>query len=191
MNKLNTLLNQDNVKVLGFPAFAGLTPDVEENKATIFVSTLPAAQMLDKGIKQYYAPVIPRFSKFYTTKDVLDADLDLNTVDVQEVEEIQSDDPVVIVTQHQATIDVLQSIYTNVNAVITGNASVSDVKNKNVVGVLPPFLVSECARFKAYSIEDYNSATDNDLDSDQIAQRLITNKTIKVTINKTIKEKRI
>lgn len=182
MTKLNTLLEDKNVKVLGFPAFAGLTPNAQENESTVYVSTLPAAQMLAKGVNSYYAPVIPRGSRFNTSEDVKNADLDLNLVTVSTVEDIKADDPVIIVTQHQATIEVLQSIYNNVTAVITGNATVDDIKAKSVVGVLPPFLIGECARFKAYSIKDYNAATDGDLDAEQTAKRLVANNTIKVTI---------
>lgn len=182
MKKLNDLLTKDNVKVLGFPAFAGLTPDVEENETTIYISTLPAAQMLAKGVNSYYAPVIPRGSRFNTPDEVKEADLDLNLVTVSEIEDIKADDPVVIVTQHQATLEVLQSMYSNVTAVITGNASIEDIKDKSVVGVLPPFLISHCTRFKAYSIKDYNAATDGDLNAEQTAQRLVANNTIKVTI---------
>jgi hypothetical protein len=183
MTKLNNLLTKDNVKVLGFPAFAELTPDAKENETTVYVSTLPAAQMFAKGISSYYAPIIPRGSRFNNPDEVKAANLDLNLVTVSEVEDIKADDPVVIVTQHQATVEVLQSIYNNVTAVITGNATVDDIKDKSVVGVLPPFLISECARFKAYSIKDYDAATDGDLDAKQAVQRLVTNKTIAVTIS--------
>lgn len=182
MTKLNDLLNKDNVKVLGFDAFMALTPDAKVTDDTIYVSTLPAAQMLARGINSYYAPVIPRNTRYTTPEEIREADLDTQLYAVHETDEIKSDDPVVVVTRHQATLEVLQSMYSNVTAIITGNATVEDIKDKSVVGVLPPFLISHCARFKAYSIKDYNAATDGDLDAEQTAQRLVANNTIKVTI---------
>lgn len=182
MNQLTNLLNlnKGNVKVLGFPALAGLTPDVEENEKTIYVSTLPAAQMLAKGISNYYAPVIPRGSKFDVTQDVLDAPIELISISAETVDDIKLTDEVIIVTQHKATIDVLKSMYSNVHAVYDGNVTSNDVFSKNVVGVLPPSLISSCAKYKAYSISGYDAGVDGDLNTEETTKRLIANDTIKL-----------
>ena len=182
--KLNNLVEDNKVTVYGFPAFKGLEDFCKGTSDSSFViSTLSPAIMHDMGINSYYAPVIPRNSRFNTTEEVLDANLDVNQVFVMEFPswDLIIEDKIVIVSRHKATIDILQDMYPDA-PVLSGNVSASDLKNCHVIGTLPPALIAECKSYRAVTIKDYNAAVDGDLSATEIKDRLVISEPISVTI---------
>lgn len=182
MMKLNELLAGYEVEIFGtFPALLGLAErsnSCAERSAVI--STIPAAQMLDKGIAEYYTIIMPRDSRFNTTQEIVDANLDVNLVHVSYADDIPADTHVVIASRHAATTALLQTMWPDneVYESVTPNL----ISGKCVVGILPPALISHCDRFVAASIDNYNATIDGDLSADQLKDRLVINKAIKVEI---------
>lgn len=81
MKKLNELVKSNNVKGYGFKAIVNYCEiNADKNGEEIVVSTLSPALMAEMGIKEYYAPVLPRNSVFNTSEDVEQADLEVNHV---------------------------------------------------------------------------------------------------------------
>lgn len=182
--KLNNLIKNNKVTVFGFPAFKGLEGFSKENEdMECVVSVLSPAIMHGMGINSYYAPVIPRNSRFNTTAEVLDADLDVNEICVMEFPswDLVNKDRIVIVSRHKATIDILQDMYSDA-PVLSGNVSADDIKNCHVIGTLPPTLIAECKSYRAVTITDYNAAEDGDLSATEIKDRLVINEPISVII---------
>lgn len=181
MTKLNSIINNCNVTAYGFPAFKGLASHSNPDGNPAIVSTLSAAVMADMGIDTYYAPVIPRDTVYNSTDEVISADLDVNTVHVEHVDDIITDTPVIIASRHPGTVALLQSMYPY-NTVLT-SVTPDDIRGKNVVGTLPPHLIQYADRFKAVSIKDFNYAKDGDLDGDELRERMVVTGAICVTIN--------
>ncbi len=178
--KLNELLKQYNVNIMSFPAFKGLEEFCNKEGKVVNLCTLPAELLLQQGISEYYAPVIPRGSIFNTAQEIMDADLDVNQYRIVEVEseDVEYCDTV-IVTRHKATIDIIKEKFNCVTKVLTGNVTAEDIQGRNVVGVLPPNLICKCNSYIAMSIKDYN-ATEGDLTKEQIEDRLIMGRPIRL-----------
>ena len=178
--KLNNLLKTNKVTVEGFPAFKQLEEFCNKEGKVVNLCTLPAELLLQQGITEYYAPVIPRGSIFNTAQEIMDADLDVKKYRITEVseEEIEGKETI-IVTRHWAAVNIAHELYPFVTKILLGNVTEEEVKGKNVVGVLPPFLVAKVNSYVAISIKDYN-ATEGDLSEKEIKDRLIVGKPIKL-----------
>lgn len=178
--KLNELLKQYNVNIMSFPAFKQLEDFCNKEGEVVNLCTLPAELLLQQGITEYYAPVIPRGSIFNNPQDIIDANLDVNQYRIVEVnpQNMEYCDTV-IVTRHKATIDIIKKKFSYVTKVLTGNVTAEDIQGRNVVGVLPPNLICKCNAYIAMSIKDYN-ATEGDLTKEQIEDRLIMGRPIRL-----------
>lgn len=180
MKKLNTVISSNNVTAYGFPAFKGLADRSNPDGGPAVVSTLSAAVMADMGISVYYSPVIPRGTVFNSTDEVIAADLDVNTVQVEHVNDIAASDQVVIASRHPGTVELLQAMYPN-NTVLA-SVTPDDISGKDVVGTLPPHLIQYACRFKAVSVKDFDYAKDGDLSGPELRDRMVVTGTIRVTI---------
>lgn len=137
--------------------------------------------MADMGVDTYYAPVIPRDTVYNSTDEVITADLDVNTVHVEHVDDITADTPVIIASRHPGTVALLQSM-SPYNTVLTSVVP-DDIRGKNVVDTLPPHLIQYADRFKAVSIKDFDYVKDGDLGGNELRERMVMTGTIRVTIN--------
>lgn len=181
MTKLNEIINTCNVTAYGFPAFKGLADRSNPDGAPAVISTLSAAVMADMGIYEYYAPVIPRNTIYQTTDEAIAADLDANTVLIDRMDDIAAADPVIIVSRHAGTVDLLREMYPD-NTVLE-SITPEDINGKDVVGTLPPQLIQYAGRFKGFAIRDFDYAVDKDIAGDELRDRMIVTGTIKVSIN--------
>lgn len=187
MTKLNELLETKNVTALGFPAVQELS-NFSKGTEKVVLATLPAAELLKQGIESYYAPIIPRNSKFATAQDIIDADLNLQKYNVRKVEKVETvkyANPIdtIIVSRHVGTVDYIKiNLGFNNAKVFSGNVISDDVKGKHVIGTLPPHLVSECDIYTAISINDFDYNKDGDLQGKALQDRIIINNPIKLTL---------
>lgn len=181
MKKLNEIVNTCNVTAHGFPAFKGLEEHSNPNGAPAVISTLSAAVMADMGIYKYYAPVIPRNTIYKATNEVIAADLDANAVSIDRMDDITAADPVIIVSRHSGTVDLLREMYPN--HTVIEDIKPDDIRGKDVVGALPPHLIQYAGRFKGFAIRDFDYAVDKDITGDELRDRLIITGTIRVSIN--------
>jgi len=186
--KLNDLIENNKVTVYGFPAFKGLEDICKGTSDSSFViSTLSPAIMHDMGINSYYAPVIPRNSRFNTSDDVLNADLDVNQVHVQRYPswDLINKDKIVIVSRHKATADILSDKFFKRPPVLSGDITIEDIRDRHVIGTLPPHLIAECKSYRAVTIRDYDAVVDGDMDHLGLmrSNRLIISDPITVTVN--------
>lgn len=182
--KLNDLVYNYNVVVFGFPAFKGLEKFSPADKEIKNISTLSPADMLEKGITEYYYPIIPRGARFDAPEQILEADLDciaLSAVILPEELQPSRNDDVIIVSRHEATIEILKEKFPNYSKIITGNANIEDIKGKSVVGTLPGTLATYCDRYVAVTIKEYNAVTDGDISAELLGERLVIHKAIKVS----------
>lgn len=183
--KLNELIYNNNVTIFGFPAFKKLEEFCEKEGEKKVLSLLSPANMAEKGITEYYYPVIPRDSKYEKPQEILDADLDIVTLKVimlPEEQQISTKDKVIIVSRHHDTIELLKSYYPNYIRVIEDNAREEDIKGQAVVGTLPGTLASYCDRYTSVTIQNYNAVIDGDLSLEEMKNRLCIHNTIKVSI---------
>lgn len=178
--KLNNIIKECCVTAYGFPAFKGLEERSKSDSIPVVISTLSAAVMADMGIFEYYSPVIPRDTIYKTTDDVIAADLDVNLVFVEHMDDITASDPVIIVSRHAGTIDLLRSMYPN--NIVLASISPDDIRDKTVVGALPPHLIQHAGRFKGFAIRNFDYNTDSDLSGEELRERMIITGTIKVTV---------
>lgn len=186
--KLKSLLDNFAVEVTGFPAFVELKKHSREFGEQAVLSTLPAAVLVSQGVTEYYAPIIPRNSKFLTAEDILNTDLDVKKYKITTVNDkldlLAYANPIdtVIVSRHKGTVDYLLKDYNDSNAprVLDGDVSVEDVKGKHIIGTLPPHLVSECDYYTAVSIKDFDYAVDGDLKGIELEDRVTINNPIKL-----------
>lgn len=169
--KLNNVINRRNLTVYGFPAFVGLTKKSNKDAYAAVLSTFPPATMLEMGISVYYAPVIPRNSRFCTPEEIIAADLDCNLVRVTAAPEIKPDNDVVIVSRHPGTVASLQGAYPN--HVVMDQITADDIKDKTVVGTLPPHLVQFAGRYQSVSIRDFDYARDGEIAGEELEERLV------------------
>lgn len=180
MKKLNDIIATCNVTAYGFPAIKGLADRSNPNGDPVIVSTLSAAVMADMGISTYYAPVMPRDSKYADTDDVLNADLDVNLVHVEHVADISADSPVIIASRHRGTVELLQKMYPH-NTVLA-SVTPDDIRNKDVVGSLPPHLIQYARSFRSVAIKDFDYNVDGDLSGEELKERMIITGTIRATV---------
>lgn len=180
MKKLNSVIDTYNVTAYGFSAIKGLSEHSNTGGEPITVSTLSAAAMADMGINTYYAPVIPRNTQYATTDDVIEADLDVNLVHVEHMDDVPTDAPVIIVSRHPGTVTMLQDMY-HKNIVLDSIAP-DNIRSKDVVGTLPPHLIQYARSFRAVVISDFDYNKDGDLSGDELRERMVFTGTICVTI---------
>lgn len=176
---VNNLLQNRTVKVHGFPAFKALEEHTKQGYEEVVLSTWTPAANLANGITEYYSPVIPRGSRFETAAEIIAADLEVIKVEVEQLTPIASDDKVLIVTQHQGTMELLKEKMP-FSKCFSGSVSRDDVYGHDVVGVLPPWLIGACNSFTAAVIKDYNAVVDGDLKGQELSERLEIADTIKV-----------
>ena len=181
--KLNELVQSNNVEVYGFSAFLGLKNICKKDGNSVVLSTLPPALMKEKGITVYYSPVIPRNSRFNTTEEVVEADLNVNMVTVFDAPEGCS--PQLIVTRHKGTSDILLRMYPNTK-LLSGDVSPEDIADLCVVGVLPPHLIQYCRAYKPAMIMNFDYAKDGDLSGQELLDRLQIGNAICVEIKEVI-----
>lgn len=169
-----------NVTAYGFPAIKGLADHSNPEGDPVIISTLSAAVMADMGIDTYYAPVMPRNSRYTTTDDVMAADLEVNRVHVERMDDIPSDSPVIIASRHRGTVELLQGMYPN-NTVMA-SVTPEDISDKDVVGSLPPNLIQYANSFRSVAIKDFDYNVDGDLSGAELKDRMIITGTIRVKI---------
>ncbi|RXZ78148.1 hypothetical protein EBB07_29275 [Paenibacillaceae bacterium] len=170
ITKLNDLLSSRKLTVLGFPAFQQLAPLSNQDAVLAVLSVLPAPVVAEQGYTEYYAPRIPRGAKYASAEDVLAADLD---VDLYQVHKVESAAPVIIVTQHQAAIDLLLTNMPELSGtpIITGNASVEDVAGKHVYGQLPPFMLAHCDAYTTVTVPGFDAAKHSDMSVNELLEQ--------------------
>ena len=125
--KLNELLKQYNVNIMSFPAFKGLEEFCNKEGKVVNLCTLPAELLLQQGITEYYAPVIPRGSMFKTAQEIMDADLDVKKYRIREVpKEETKGKETIIISRHWAAVDCAHELYPNVTKILLGNVTEED-----------------------------------------------------------------
>lgn len=132
--------------------------------------------------------MIPRDSKFTTPQDVIVADLDVQQYKIDVLKEpaelLDYANPLatIVVSRHKGTADYIQN---DLNwwgtKVFDGNINVEDVKDKHVIGTLPPHLIAECDVYTAISVKDFDYTKDGDLAGNELKERIMVNKPIKLT----------
>lgn len=180
MKKINDIINTYKVTAYGFPAIMGLAERSNAGGDPAIVSTLSAAVMADMGINTYYAPLMPRNAKYATTNDVIAADLGVNLVHVEHADNVPASAPVVIVSRHPGTVEMLQDMY-HYNVVLD-DITPDDIQGKDVVGTLPPNLIQYARSFRAVTIRDFDYNKDGDLSGNELKDRMIFTGTIRVTV---------
>lgn len=178
--KLNNIIANRRLKIYGFKAFTDLDAKCNHEARCAALSTLPPSMMYDMGIPVYFAPVIPRNSRFETPEEIINADLDCNLVRVIAADEIKPDDEVVIVSRHPGTVSLMQNACPN--NVVFGQVTEDDIEGKTVVGTLPPHLIQYAARYQSVTIRDFDYTRDGDIAGEELKERLVigTPVTIKV-----------
>ncbi|MCI6468106.1 MAG: hypothetical protein MSA90_21910 [Faecalicatena sp.] len=178
MKKLNDIISTCHVTAYGFEAFKGLAERSNPNGIPVVISTLSAAVMADMGICDYYAPYIRRDTVYNTTEDIVVANLNAKRIQVELVDDITAADPVVIVSRHAGTVDLLREMYPK--NIVLESIEVEDILYKNVVGTLPSHLIWYAKRFKGFVIRDFDYNTDGDLAGDKLRDRLVITSTIRI-----------
>lgn len=116
------------------------------------------------GACEYLGVNMPRNTRIETTEQFLDlVESKEITFSKYSVKSAKIEGEVVILSRHKATTEILKLMFAEAK-VIEGNATIDDVKNKNIVGVIPPHLAAEAKTCTSYVIENYNFAVDGDLD---------------------------
>lgn len=183
MIKLRDFVQQHNVRqIYGFPAFLQLKEYSNQNSNNFAIlSTLSPALMLEKGIKEYFYPILPRGAVFDNAEDILKSDLELVHVKTEEVEEIKNTDSVTIVSGHQETIKYLKKEFPN-HEIFSQSIEKRDIDGKNVVGTLPANLAQYAKKYKPCVVENYDAAQETDLKNEEFNTRFRLLNTIKVTV---------
>lgn len=181
--KLNDLLSNNNVTVYGFEAFKNLESNKQAD-TNVILSTDSPAIMADRDIYSYFAPVLPRGVVFKTPDEITAADLDINNIIVLKYPswELVNEDNIIIVSRHQGTIDILQTMYPFA-PVISGNVTPDIVDNKHVIGTLPPHMISFCRSYRAVTIDNFDYVKDGDLDGEELKSRVRISDPISVVID--------
>lgn len=176
MKTIQQLIDTRKVASSGFPAIAGIG-DHSIGEIPAVLSSLPAATLYAQGVTEYYALVMPRGVQFNTAADIIAANVPVQLFRIETVD--TADMPIVLTTQHQATLDVLTGMYPDAEVLAqkqpdgsVRNLTPADVAGKHVIGVLPPFLIAAAGAFTSASIANYNAATDGDLSGDELRGRL-------------------
>lgn len=174
MTNLKNVLFNFEVKGSGFPAVEGLRSESPLTNVKVVVSTLPAAQLAEQGVKAYFAPQFERGQVFENTEELVEANVPVNFYVITEGEKT---DETIIVSRHTGTVEILSAKYPNAE-VYDGLLDKETVKDKHVVGTLPPHLVSECALYTHVSIKDFDYTKDGDISGEELNERLVINKSI-------------
>ena len=172
--RIKDLLAGRYVTTSGFKAME----ELGEGRASEFfsnahLSTLPAPLILEKGIKAYFSPRLERGQVFDTAEEILEANPKIDGYKI--IDKFSGDDllnikDTIIVSRHQGTIDILKDMHPNAK-VYSGNVSANDIKDKHVIGNLPPFLIAECALYTPVMIKDFDYTKDGDLKGDELKDR--------------------
>lgn len=178
--RLNYIIANRALTIYGFEAFVDLAAKCNHEGRRAVLSTLPPSMMYDMGIPVYFAPVIPRNSRFETPEEIIDANLDCNLIRVTAAPEIRPDDRVIIVSRHSGTVALLQDACPN--HIVMDQASESDIKGKTIVGTLPPHLVQYAARYQSVTIRDFDYTRDGDIAGEELKQRLVIGKPVTVEV---------
>lgn len=182
IKKLNELLKRCDVKAYGFAAFTALSALSNHSSETkINLSTASPAVNMGNGITTYVSPMLPRGARYNTPLDIIDADLEINLVQLQDYKNVEDCDKILIVSGHLGTIEILKKMYPEAE-VLTGNVSSSDIANAFVVGTIPPHLAACCTAYQPVAISNFDYATDGDLKGDELRERLIISSPMSVTI---------
>lgn len=178
--KLNNIIADRALTIYGFEAFTDLAAKCNHEGRRAVLSTLTPSMMYDMGMPVYFAPVIPRNSRFCAPDEIVAADLDCNLVCVTKADEIKPDDEVIIVSRHPGTVSLLRDACPN--NVVFGQVTEDDIKGKTVVGTLPPHLIQHAARYQSVTIRDFDYTRDGDIAGKELEERLVigTPVTIKV-----------
>lgn len=169
--KLNQLLNNCNVTSTGFKAFQGLGGLSNKSGAQVVLSTNSPALLFESGITSYYAPVIPRNSRFEKAQEVVDADLDVNLVTVLDCTGLAFANPI-IVSRHKDTSNVLLEMYPDAE-VYDGDVTSQDIEGKFVIGTLPPHLIKECKAYQAVIVRDHDYALEGEVSGTELQERMV------------------
>jgi len=180
--KLNNLQAENKIKAYGFQALKDYA-ELSEGEGEVIVSTLSPAIMDEMGISNYHAPVLPRGAVFNTAKDVYKANLDVQYVSVLKYPDWDTvnTDKIIIVSQHQGTIDILRDMYPNA-PVLSGNASPEEIGDLHVIGTLPPNLIQYCQSYRAAIIKDHDYKKEGDVTGQELLDRIVIYDPINVTI---------
>lgn len=181
MKKLNEVLAISNITTFGFPAFKELEDRCNKNGESAIISTLAPGIMLDMGITTYYSPIIPRNTVFKAAEEIIYADLDVVVTTVSRADDITADDDVIIVSRHAGTVEILKSMYPN--STVLASVAPDNIRERKVVGTLPPTLIQHAAAYKAAAIKDFDYNVDGDLSGETLKARLIMTDSIKVTVD--------
>ena len=181
--KLNELLKNNNVTVQSFPAFKQLESHSNKDASEITLSTFSPNFVLENtkfSQTSYFAPVIPRNSRFENAEQIMQADLDVNLVTVEYTDEITSYDKVIIASRHESTVKILKKEFPN--SVVLAHVEEIDILGKKVVGTLPPHLISLTQAYKSVIIKDFDYNKDGDLKGQELLDRLVISPTVCVTL---------
>lgn len=183
ITKLNELLKRCDVTAYGFAAFTALSALSNHNSdIKINLSTASPAVNMSNGITTYVSPILPRGARYNTPLDILEADLEINLVQLQDYKSIEDCDKILIVSGHTGTIEILKNMYPEAEVFIR-NVSSSDIANAFVVGTIPPHLAACCTAYQPVAISNFDYATDGDLKGDELKERLIISSPISVKIS--------
>ena len=178
--KLNDLLPLAKFQVLPgtFPAISAYA---EMAKGPLQGAFGTLAGALSSGFTgAFIAPVLPRDLRLNTSKEVFDANLDYQIVEIEKIEDQIVPD--IIVSRHAGTVDMLQCRYGQDLPVLSGNLEAEEVKNKTVVGTLPPHLAAEAEGYIPVRIKDFDYSKDGDLSGDELLSRLIVDDPVRVIV---------
>ena len=181
--KLNTLVKTNKVTAYGFAAFKDLEKVCANNGCNIVISTLSPAIMRDMEIYEYFAPMLKRGTVFNNIDDIINADLDVQLVTVCMCHDWSeySENKVIIVSRHQGTIEVLKDMYPEA-PVLSGNVTADDIKDKLVIGTLPPSLVQYCESYRAVTIKDFDYSKDSELSGEELKSRIVICEPVSIAI---------
>lgn len=178
--KLNNIIADRALTIYGFEAFTDLAAKCNHEGRRAVLSTLTPSMMYEMGVPVYFAPVIPRNSRFETPEEIIDANLDCNLIRVTAASTIGFDDEVVIVSRHPGTIALLQDVY--INSVVRDQVTGYDIDGKTVVGTLPPHLIQYAARYQSVTIRDFDYARDGDIAGKELEDRLVIGKPVSIEV---------
>ena len=180
--KLNDLLSLAKFRVLPgtFPAVAAYAATAQGPLQGAF-GTLAGA--LNSGFTgAFIAPVKPRDLRLNTSEEVFEADLDYQTVKIEKIED-EEVVPEAIVSRHAGTVAYLQSQYGQDLPVLSGNLTKEEVKDKTIIGTLPPHLAAEAKGYIPVRISSFDYSKDGDLSGEELRERLVIDSPVKVTVS--------
>jgi len=181
--KLNSLINRTNVKILGFTAFKQLEDYGYKHGHEVFISTLPPNYMMDIGIFDYCSPVLTRGTVFNCASEIIDANLDVDSLHIKytgnSINDFKSE-PVIIVSRHAGTVRILTELFDDCE--VYDHVSAEQISGKIVVGTLPPTLIQYCKEFISVNIYGFDHVIDKDIDGEELLKRIIISEPINVYV---------